>query len=266
MTAPEDPISDDELHAFVDGQLDETRRHAVGEFLAAHPERAAELADWQRQNEAIFALYGHVAKEPVPTRLAAAAISRGIRRNRFDLSRLAAAAVFLFALGIGSGYLLRGPDQPVLAPDERLIAAAVDAHQLFTVQKRHPVEVAAVEKAHLTAWLSTSLDRPLSMPELSKAGLSLVGGRLLPSGESAAAQVMYETAGGERVTLYITPRLRNDPDATRWETAGRLDALYWTTGSITCTIVADLPRAEMEKIAQVVFAELSFGDSDYYPG
>ena len=266
MNAEDFSVSEDELHAYADGRLEAARHAAVAEWLAAHPDRAAEIADWQRQNEAIAALYGHVGKEPVPARLSPRALARDLRHRRAGVWRLAAAAVFVFAVGIGSGYLLRGPGTPVLAPDERLIAAAVDAHQLFSVQKRHPVEVVATEKAHLTTWLSNTLDRRLVMPDLSGAGLSLVGGRLLPSGASAAAQVMYQTASGDRVTLYITPRSSSDPGATRYEHIGRLGALYWATAAITCTIVGDLPRAEMETIAHAVYGALSFGDEDYPRG
>jgi anti-sigma factor RsiW len=179
---------------------------------------------------------------------------------------MAAAAVFVFAIGLSSGWMLRGTGTPILAPDERLIAAAVDAHQLFSVQKRHPVEVVATERAHLTSWLSNTLDRRLVMPDLSPSGLTLVGGRLLPSGASAAAQVMYETADGDRVTLYITPRAPGDPGTTRFEKIGTLGALYWATAAITCTIVGDLPRADMEAVAHHVFADLSVGDENYRPG
>lgn len=262
MTASEDHVSDDDLHAFVDGQLDQTRRLAVATHLAAHPERAAEVEEWRRQNEAILALYDRPAREAVPARLIPAELVRARRGRRIDLLRLAAAALVVFALGAGAGFFLRGAGP---APDERLIAEAVDAHRLFVVQKRHPVEVAAAEEAHLAAWLSNSLDRPLAMPDLGGAGLTLVGGRLLPSDTGAAAQVMYETGSGDRVTLYITPRAPEDPIASRWQTSGGVGALYWASAAITCTIVADLPRAEIERIAGAVFAGLD-GAPDYLPG
>ena len=35
------PITDDELHAYIDGQLDDARRAEVAAYLAAHPELAA---------------------------------------------------------------------------------------------------------------------------------------------------------------------------------------------------------------------------------
>lgn len=259
-------ITEDDLHAYVDGVLDNARRKNVEAHLAAHPDAAAEVAAWQRQNEAMTALFAPVDKEPVPARLSVSAVVRDIRRGRLALVRMAAAAVFIFAIGIGSGFMLRGPDPAVLAPDERLIAAAVDAHQLFTVQKRHPVEVAASEEAHLTTWLSNTLDRRLVMPDLSSGGLSLIGGRLLPSGASAAAQVMYQTASGERVTLYITPRAPGEPETTRHETIGSLAALYWATPAITCTIVGNLPRAEMETIASLVYGALGYQSGSGWAG
>ena len=258
MSTENTHITQDDLHAYVDGVLDAARRKDVEDHLAAHPEAAAEVAAWQRQNEALTALFGHIDKEPVPARLSVSAITRDIRHGRLTLAKMAAAAVFIFVIGISSGYLLRGPDTPALAPDERLIAAAVDAHQLFTEQKRHPVEVAASEQAHLTTWLSDTLDRHLVMPDLSTDGLSLIGGRLLPSGAGAAAQVMYQTASGDRVTLYITPRTPGEPEKTRYEKIGPLAALYWATPAITCTIVGDLPRAKMETIANLVYGALGY--------
>ncbi|GEM_PF-5718311 len=43
-------ISDYELHALIDGQLDAAQRERVQVFLARHPRAAAEAADYRRQN------------------------------------------------------------------------------------------------------------------------------------------------------------------------------------------------------------------------
>ena len=258
MSAEHSPISTEDLHAFVDGQLDADRHAAVAEHLAAHPDAAAKVAAYQSQNEAIAALFGPAGNEPVPAHLSPFSLAAGIRQERGRFWQMAAAAVLVFAVGIGAGYALRGPSVPVLAPDERLIAAAVDAHQLFVEQKRHPVEVAATEKAHLTSWLSSSLDRRLAMPDLSGVELTLVGGRLLPSGSNAAAQIMYETASGDRVTLYITPRLSDEAEAARFEQIGTLTAYYWATDAITCTVVGNITQAEAVRIGDAVAVALNY--------
>lgn len=54
------------------------------------------------------------------------------------------------------------------------------AHAVYAPEVRHPVEVAAVEKAHLAAWLSKRLEAEVRAPDLGGAGFALLGGRLLP--------------------------------------------------------------------------------------
>ena len=52
MTEPSiGDISQDDLHAYVDGQLPPDRRLAVEAWLAHNPAVASTLAAWQAQNE-----------------------------------------------------------------------------------------------------------------------------------------------------------------------------------------------------------------------
>ena len=63
------PVTEDELHAYVDGELADDRRDAVEAWLATHADDAARVAAWQAQAERIKARYGGVIDEPVPARL-----------------------------------------------------------------------------------------------------------------------------------------------------------------------------------------------------
>ena len=80
---------------------------------------------------------------------------------------------------------------------------ATAAYRTFVVEVAHPVEVDAAHEQHLMGWLSKRLGRKLTAPDLSKFGYSLIGGRLLPAGGYAAAQLMYENANKARLTLYV---------------------------------------------------------------
>ena len=53
-------VTEDELHAYVDGELPADRREAVEAWLASHPDDAARVAAWRAQAEAIRARYGAV--------------------------------------------------------------------------------------------------------------------------------------------------------------------------------------------------------------
>ena len=85
-------------------------------------------------------------------------------------------------------------------------ANALEAHKLYVVEVRHPVEVAGAEREHLLQWLSKRLNFDLRAPNLDAVGLMLIGGRLLPGPTGgASAFFMYEASSGERFTLICTP-------------------------------------------------------------
>src|SRR5215472_16516499 len=63
------PVTEDELHAYVDNELPAERRGDVEAWLAAHPEDAERVASWRAMADALHARYDAVANEPVPRRL-----------------------------------------------------------------------------------------------------------------------------------------------------------------------------------------------------
>ena len=64
----DESVTDAELHAYVDGQLDNRQRRAVEAYLATHPEEAERVAHYQQLNSALRKLYEPVLNEPLPTR------------------------------------------------------------------------------------------------------------------------------------------------------------------------------------------------------
>ena len=91
---------------------------------------------------------------------------------------------------------------------------ALDAHRLYVVEVRHPVEVPGSERAHLQPWLTKRCGWDVRAPELDATGLKLVGGRLLPGPTGPASFLMYESASGERFTVYTARAAdRDDADA-----------------------------------------------------
>jgi anti-sigma factor RsiW len=69
MIDRDSPVTEDELHAYVDGELPTDRKAAVAAWLAEHPEQAALVATWRAQAESIRAHFGTAVDEPVPQRL-----------------------------------------------------------------------------------------------------------------------------------------------------------------------------------------------------
>src|SRR5689334_17843625 len=63
------PVTADELHAFVDGELPPDRLDAVEAWLATHPDDAARVASWRSIGQAVHNRYDAVADEAVPKHL-----------------------------------------------------------------------------------------------------------------------------------------------------------------------------------------------------
>ena len=63
------PASDDDLHAYADGQLPEARRVAFEQAMARDPALAAQVAEVRRQNALLRDAFDECLAEPVPQRL-----------------------------------------------------------------------------------------------------------------------------------------------------------------------------------------------------
>ena len=146
MIDRESPVTEDELHAYVDGELPADRQAAVDAWLTAHPEDAARVSVWRAQAELIKARYGGIAGEPIPARLDLARLQRLERRWTRSA---AAAAVAAFLIGGLLGWLGRDMVDGGSALGKTLTTDAIDAHKLYVVEVRHPVEVPGAESAHL---------------------------------------------------------------------------------------------------------------------
>jgi anti-sigma factor RsiW len=252
MIERESPVTEDELHAYVDGELAAERQAAVEQWLAEHADDAARVAAWRTQGDAMRARYGAVANEPVPRRFDLAKLARGERR----WSRLAAAAALLaFIVGGAAGWF--GHDfWEGTGAARNVTAEAVDAHKVYVVEVRHPVEVPGSDVAHLSQWLSRRIGYSLRAPDLANTGLNLVGGRLLPSTAGPpAAFFMYEGATGERFTVYCR-RTAAPQSALRYRAAGVVGSFSWVDDDVGFVVSGPADRARLQKVAEAVYEQL----------
>lgn len=251
MNQPPQPVTEEELHAYVDSELSAERRNAVDTWLVAHPEDASRVAAWRAQVDAIRARYGPLATEPVPARLD---VDRLARDSRSWKTVAVAATLVAFVAGGLVGWLARSTS--VLGPSrlETFTSDAIDAHQLYTVEVRHPVEVPASDADHLVKWLSKRVGYDLPAPDLTRLGLKLVGGRLLPGPTGAAAFFMYENASGERFTIYSARS--NGPDtAMRYNVSGKCSAFYWVDGDVAYVVSGPADRDALSKVATAAYEQ-----------
>ena len=63
------PITEDDLHAYVDLALDAARHGEVERYLARHEDVAARVAGYRKDRDLLRNAFARVAEEPVPSRL-----------------------------------------------------------------------------------------------------------------------------------------------------------------------------------------------------
>ena len=69
MTENGRPITEEDLHAYVDGFLQDERRIVVGRYLREHREVAERVAAYGEQREELRAAFQSRASEPLPPSL-----------------------------------------------------------------------------------------------------------------------------------------------------------------------------------------------------
>src|SRR5260221_10774918 len=105
MTDQKIPVTEDELHAYVDNELPAERRGDVEAWLATHADDDGRVQAWRAMAEALHARYDAVADEPVPKRLE---IERLVRQPRKWIYGAIAATLVAFIAGGGAGWAARG--------------------------------------------------------------------------------------------------------------------------------------------------------------
>jgi anti-sigma factor RsiW len=259
-TLPIRPVGEDDLLRHVDGVLPPDQAAAVERAAAADPALAARLQADRAAIEAIHAAFDPVLGEAVPARLREAGTGRGTapRPHAAVLARIAA-ALALLAVGAGAGWFARGQLMPGPAGEAVAVLphAAATAHRVFAVEVRHPVEVGANEEAHLVQWLSRRLGSSIRAPQLADFGYQLVGGRLLVAAGGPAAQLMYQTAAGQRLTLFVATNPDNRETAFRFAEDNGDSVFYWYDGPLGYALSGEIGRAELLPIARAVYDRLS---------
>ncbi|MBB6579173.1 anti-sigma factor RsiW [Comamonas odontotermitis] len=264
------PVTEADLHAYVDRQLASARHAQVEQYLAEHPEEQARVQAWQQQNARLREMLAPVMDEPLPLGLPLRPAAAGFPW------RSLAAAVLIAVVSAGSAWSIRGA---VDAQAARLAAAqrsqtvatshgalagfaqrAAIAHVVYSPDVRRPVEIGADQEQALVTWLTKRMGTEVRPPQLAGLGYELIGGRLLPGGDGPVAQFMYGTAGGQRLTLYVTREVPGQGDAQfKFGQDGPVNVFYWVEDHLGYAISAGADKAELMRVSQEVYRQLKHG-------
>jgi len=258
MTKDTQIISDEDIQAYIDNQLDGTRVSEVEKAISNDETVLQRYHQYLKINEGLFELAHQDDKGNLPENLLRAAM--GYRRRKNHYGRVASLLLLGGIVGFISGIFTHSTQlqqQQLADVYTHLVQPASFAHTVFAPEVKHPVEVSVEQEAHLVAWLSKRLKSDLKAPHLGAAGYALIGGRLLPSTNRMAAQFMYENKHNNRITLYIRGGIEdNQQSAFKYSTSGALQILYWVDGSKGYVLSGELDKSTLLQLGELVYQQL----------
>ena len=246
------PITEDDLHAYVDDVLQPERRAEVGTYLADHPDVAKRVAGFADQRELMRAALAPIADEPLPPELNLSRIIEG-KRRRSPPAWWAIAAMLLLGVGGFGGWIVRGSLEASPGGLAALAQEAADSYNVYAPDRVHPVEMRASDAAQLVRWVSGRLNRPVRVPDLASSGYRLMGGRLVATQHGPAAMFMYDDDHGSRVVVLTRPMSRADQNAPmKAQSNDGATGLTWADNGIGYCLVGEAPAETLRPVANEV--------------
>ena len=210
------PVAEEDLHAYLDGLLDDARRREIEAYLARNPAEEARMAGYARQRDALRTAFDALAETPIPPSLN---VGRMIAAERERLARrwqrASAAVIALAMLGLGGagGWMLRGTMGTPSGGVAALSHVAAISYSVFAPDRVHPVEFPADQRRALMDWIETRTGTRIMAPDLRASGYHFMGGRLVATEHGPAALFMYDDDRGTRLVLLGQPMRQKDRNA-----------------------------------------------------
>jgi len=229
------------LHPYIDGELSPDGMRAAD----SHVTECSGCAALAREEREFRRFVRSALHAPSPPGLSA----RVLKARRRELHRRAWRGRLL-ALGLGGAAAVLGTMAALLLlrPPAPLVADLVDAHLAYA-RIAVPAEFGSSDRGEIEAWFQGRAGLRVVVPDLSPAGISLLGARLLAVRQREAAYLLYEE-GRTLLSVFIIPESRSvDTGGTPATYHGRryamtelkgLRAVSWSDGAAMFALVSRL--------------------------
>jgi anti-sigma factor RsiW len=248
-------LSEEDLHAFIDGELDDARAEAVAAIVAASPELSQQVERLVLDKDMIVRAFGPLIELPLPDAMRQAVTGyHPPEPVRAPLRRFFPAAMALAAAIVAA--VIAYPVLSNLGGDPLVTEAmAVRAGQVHAERQFADTEIATADARDRL--VQTALAVPVKVPNLDKAGYRLTGITAYPDrGGHKALQISYRDRNGVLFTMYM----RQTAGADRFELSRRKDmqVCVWQNDDLSVVMLGEMPAHEMLKVATATYADLNF--------
>lgn len=246
-----DPQTQIELDilAYVNGQLDGERRYAVMEYLALHPDRAAEVMAELRLTEGLRLAMAAVDRPATPElrqateRLAGSMSQQTARRFWLPL----AAAVALFALGWGGHGVMQGTVQT--AEVAAIFDTALDAQDAVMLRSSLTGELGPMPRDPEGIAARLGIDLPDLPP-----GWTIRAAQVVATPERPGLAIVINSPDLGEILLFGVLRSQDSPDGPTTVTSrdGRALAFFERNRTAFVLVDASGSAAELRRGAEAL--------------
>ena len=238
-------ISDEDLHAFIDGALGAERALLVRDAIASDSALAERVALFEADKAMFKSVYGPLVERPLPAEWIALAQEKAQPRTQWRQASAIAAVLLMVAIGpLAWRYY-----QPPASTD--VVQVALDAREGMPAGIRHTVTNDDLKTDRYSTALRQAVASNVRIPDLSRMGYRLQGLHLYDK----AAEILYRGPQNQLFTLYVG---RSDGSARfdQFERRG-LRICIWQDDQISTVMAGDISAAVMQRLATLSYTGLT---------
>ncbi len=251
MTPIDKPITEEDLHAYVDGFLNADDRARVERYLGSHPEAAARIAAWQEGSEMLRLGLAHKAKEPLPSSLNIQRLAETRFARTWQPRRVAAGILLALAIGTGTGWWAHGSNVP--AGLMALGQQAAVAQRVFVADSNQPIEFTSADLTQKVGWNKSNEARQVTAPDLSDAGYQFIGGRLVATEQGVAPMFIYRNAQGNSISIFVRVMEAIDTNAPMRPIESKDAAGFaWSHDGVGFGLISSKPEPKLHELSNQV--------------
>ena len=255
MAQPIDPITEADLCAYVDEELDIRRKMEVADYLSRNPDAAAAVMADLRARDALRLTVAPDRPARSDVLESAHQLDRRLVHARMYqmLPRAAIAGLVLLCGFLGQDELAGLLSPPATAAVPSFVDEAVDAHKVARLRG---------------AMISETKDTVLNRDAIRKAtsivipapshNWRILDNRLVPSDEGPGLEISLDAGDGKPLTLFAVPTNDSAPSTPRTVEVDGSAVAYWRAGNIGYALTGDLDAQEIDRLA-VDFADNQVG-------
>ena len=236
-------ISDLEIHAYVDGELDQARARDIDAVLVQDSLLAARVAGYRADKALLKRAYSPLAEEPLPSSWLDLISNHAEQKPQATSWRMVgaiAATILVLVAGV-SVYVTQ-----IESPATDVVQTALE------VRDDAPIAVSNLADARrYDATLGRIVDASIKVPDLSRMGYRVAKLGLY----GHAAEVQYRDAQNDLFTLYLTAsdgKTRFD----QFEQKG-MRICVWQDDRISTVMAGTMSAAEMQRLASLAYLGLT---------